>query len=82
MRNAESIGRPDGLKIDVLGNVYVTANTEDGVFVFNPEGRLAGFVEVPEPPANCAWGDNDWQTLYITARTGLFRVRLNVPGPY
>lgn len=74
------IGRPDGMKLDALGNLYVTANTEDGVWVFDPDGRLAGFIEVPEPPANCAWGDDDWQSLYVTARTSVYRVRMKVAG--
>jgi gluconolactonase len=37
-------------------------------------------IAVPEQPANLAWGDGDWRTLYITARTSLYRLRLNVPG--
>jgi gluconolactonase len=37
-------------------------------------------IETPEPPANIAWGDSDYQTLYITARNSLYRIRLKIPG--
>ena len=71
-------GSPDGMKIDVEGNLYVTGAT--GVWVFEPDGTLLGVIVPPERPANCAWGDTDRQTLYITARTSLYRVRVKVPG--
>jgi gluconolactonase len=70
-------GVPDGMKVDEKGNLYITAK---GVAVYSPEGKLLTTVEVPETPANCAFGDPDLQTLYITARTSLYRVRLNVKG--
>jgi gluconolactonase len=57
--------------------LYVTAN---GVAVYSPEGKLLGTIPVSETPANCAFGDADFQTLYITARTSLYRVRLTVKG--
>jgi sugar lactone lactonase YvrE len=71
-------GSPDGMKIDVEGHMYVTGAT--GVWVFEPDGTCLGVVATPERPANCAWGDADRQTLYITARTSLYRVRTMVPG--
>ena len=70
-------GVPDGIKVDEKGNVYVTAN---GVAIYNPQGALVGTIPLAETPANCAFGDPDFQTLYITARTSLYRVRLNVKG--
>jgi gluconolactonase len=70
-------GVPDGMKVDEKGNLYVTAK---GVAVYSPEGKLLATIEVPESPANCAFGDPDLQSLYITARTSLYRVRLNVKG--
>jgi gluconolactonase len=70
-------GVPDGMKVDEKGNLYVTAK---GVAVYSPEGKLLTTIEVAETPANCAFGDPDFQTLYITARTSLYRVRLNVKG--
>jgi gluconolactonase len=69
---------PDGLKVDVEGNIYVTG--KGGIWVLDPEGRRIGIIPVPELPANLAWGDPDWKTLYITARSSLYRVRLNVAG--
>ena len=71
-------GSPDGMKLDVEGHLYVTGAT--GVWVFEPDGTCLGVIVTPERPANCAWGDADRQTLYITARTSLYRVRTTVPG--
>ena len=71
-------GSPDGMKLDVEGHLYVTGAT--GVWVFEPDGTLLGVIVTPERPANCAWGDEDRQTLYITARTSLYRIRTKVPG--
>jgi gluconolactonase len=71
-------GSPDGMKIDAEGHLYVAGAT--GVWVFEPHGTLLGVVVTPERPANCAWGDADRRTLYITARTSLYRVRTQVPG--
>ncbi len=70
-------GVPDGMKVDEKGNLYVTAK---GVAVYSAEGKLLHTIDMPETPANCAFGDPDLQTLYITARTSLYRVRLNVKG--
>jgi len=71
-------GNPDGMKVDVEGNVYSTGPS--GLWVFSSKGTLLGRVRMPEVPANCAWGDPDWKGLYLTARTGLYRMRVNVPG--
>jgi gluconolactonase len=69
---------PDGMKVDTVGNVYATG--PGGVLVISPQGKHLGTIAVPEIPANCAWGEADGKTLYITARTGLYRIRLNVSG--
>lgn len=71
-------GSPDGMKIDVAGHLYVTGAT--GVWVFEPDGICLGVIATPERPANCAWGDADRQTLYITARTAIYRIRTRIPG--
>jgi gluconolactonase len=71
-------GVPDGMKVDVRGNVYCTG--PEGVWVFSPKGELLGKIPCPETPANIGWGDRDLKTLYITAQTGLYRVRCNVSG--
>lgn len=71
-------GLPDGMKVDTEGNIYCTGG--GGVWVFDPNGNHLGTIVTPEVPANCAWGDEDWQSLYITARTSAYKIRVNVPG--
>lgn len=71
-------GNPDGMKVDTLGNVYAAG--PGGVLVISPEGKHLGTILIPEIVSNCAWGDADFKTLYVTARTGLYRIRLNVAG--
>ena len=66
------------MKVDREGNVYCTG--PNGIWVFDLAGRFLGRIVTPEVPANLAWGDADWQTLYVTARTSLYRLRLAVPG--
>ena len=73
-------GRPDGIKLDTQGNLYVTANTAEGVWVYAPDGTLLGFIGTPEPPANCAWGGPDNRTLFITANTSVYRLPMKVAG--
>jgi len=68
----------DGLKVDRAGNIYVSG--PGGVWILSPEGKHLGTIKGPELPANFAWGDADGRTLYLTARTGLYRIRLNIPG--
>jgi gluconolactonase len=70
-------GLPDGMKVDSLGNVYGTG--PGGVWVFSPDGKHLGTIKPPEVPANCGWGD-DGKTLYMTARTGLYRIKLAIVG--
>ncbi len=71
-------GAPDGMKVDRKGNIYGTG--PGGVWIFSPQGKHLGTIKPPEVPANCAWGDQDGKTLYMTARTGLYRIRLKIPG--
>ena len=71
-------GVPDGMKVDTAGNLYATG--PGGVLVISPQGKHLGTILIPEIAANCAWGDADGKTLYVTARTGLYRIRLNVAG--
>ncbi|MBN1139569.1 MAG: SMP-30/gluconolactonase/LRE family protein [Anaerolineae bacterium] len=78
LKEAGKDGVPDGMKVDVQGNVFCTG--PGGVWVFSPQGVLLGKIEPPEVPANLAWGDADGKTLYITARTGLYRVRVKTGG--
>ncbi|NPU96838.1 MAG: SMP-30/gluconolactonase/LRE family protein [Candidatus Omnitrophica bacterium] len=69
---------PDGMKVDSQGNLYIASR--NGIEIFNAEGIRQEIIAVPENPANCAFGGPDNQTLFITARTGLYRVELTVPG--
>lgn len=71
-------GSPDGMKVDEEGHLFVTGAT--GIWVFEPDGTHLGVVVTPERPANCAWGDADRKSLYITARTSLYRIRVMAPG--
>jgi gluconolactonase len=71
-------GVPDGMKVDKQGNIYAAG--PGGVWVITPEGKHLGTIRPPENPANLAWGDADAKTLYFTAVTGLYRLRVNIPG--
>lgn len=68
----------DGMKIDQQGNMY--ASGPGGLWIISPEGKHLGTIVGPEHPHNIAWGDEDGKTLYLCAKTGLYRIRLNVPG--
>ena len=70
-------GLPDGMKIDSHGNIWATG--PGGIWVFTPGGKHLGTIKPPEQPANIAWGD-DWTTLFITACTGLYRLKTSVMG--
>lgn len=70
-------GVPDGMRTDEKGNLYIAAK---GIFVYDSAGKLLYDIKLGETPANCAFGDADFQTLYITAQTSVYRVRLNVKG--
>ena len=70
-------GLPDGMKVDAQGNLYCSG--PGGLWVFSPEGKHLGTIKPPETPANCNWGD-DGKSLYITARTSLYRIKLPVAG--
>jgi gluconolactonase len=70
-------GVPDGICIDEKGDLYVAANR---IQAYSPEGKLLGMIPTEETPSNCAFGDPDLGSLYITARTSVYRVRLDVKG--
>ncbi len=69
------VASPDGMKVGTKGNLYVASGV--GVAVFSGEGERIGTIGFPEVPANCCFGDADHKTLFVTARTSLYRVRLN-----
>ncbi len=68
----------DGLKIDQQGNLYVSG--PGGLWIISAEGKHLGTIIAPKLPANFAWGDEDGKTLYLTARSALYRIKLNIPG--
>ena len=74
----QTSGASDGLTIDTGGNLFVATTT--GIEVLHRDGARWGVIAVPEQPANCAFGDADHRTLYITARTSVYRVRLAHAG--
>ena len=74
----EGQGAPDGMKIDSAGNLYCCG--PGGIHVFDPAAVCLGVIRVPEGTANMAWGDADLRSLYITASTSVYRIRVAVAG--
>jgi gluconolactonase len=70
-------GGPDGLRVAANGNLYIACR---GIAVYTPDGKFVKMIEFPETPANCAFGDSDLRTLYVTARTSVYRVRVPDKG--
>jgi gluconolactonase len=75
-------GVPDGIKVDHEGNLFVTG--PKGIWVWDSQGQHLGTIEMPEQPANLAWGDADYRTLYVTATTSVYRLSTKTRGfvPY
>jgi gluconolactonase len=72
------VGRPDGMKTDRDGNLYI-ASTE-GIVVVSPAGQRIETLSIPERPSNCAFGSEEAQTLYITARARVYKIQTKNPG--
>ncbi len=70
----------DGMKVDKEGNLFVSA--PGGLWILSPEGKLLGKIVTPERPANMAWGDADGKTLYLTAHSSLYKLRVNTGGKF
>lgn len=68
----------DGVKMDRRGNVYVSG--PGGLWILSPEGRHLGTLRTPQHVHNMAWGDDDGRSLYLAARSRLYRIRLGVEG--
>lgn len=73
-------GSTDGMKVDKIGNVYCTG--PGGVWIINPDGQHLGTILTGSDlqTTNCAWGEKDGKTLFITTRDSLMRIRLKIPG--
>ena len=71
-------GAPDGMKIDIHGNLFCAG--PGGIWIFSSDNQHLGTIILPEIPSNCAWGSPDLRTLYITAQTSLYAVRTKIPG--
>ena len=68
----------DGMKVDKAGNLYVSG--PGGLWILSPQGKHLGTIIAPKHPHNFAWGDADGKTLYLCARSGLYRMKLNIEG--
>jgi gluconolactonase len=68
----------DGMKIDKAGNLYVSG--PGGLWILSPEGKHLGTIILPKHPHNFTWGDGDGKTLYLCAKSGLYRMKLNIEG--
>jgi gluconolactonase len=71
-------GVPDGMRVDVKGNLFVTG--PGGIWVWDPDGHHLGTIMMPESTANLNWGDADCRTLYITAKTSVYRLKTTTSG--
>jgi sugar lactone lactonase YvrE len=71
-------GNPDGMRVDQKGNLYVAAG--GGIHVFDSKGVKLGLIPVPENPTNLAWGGKDGKTMYVTARTSVYEIRVKIAG--
>ncbi len=78
MSSEKATGNPDGMKVDQKGNIYCTG--AGGIWVITSDGKHLGTLVFSEQPANLTFGDADGRTLYVTARRGLYRIRLKIPG--
>jgi gluconolactonase len=78
MTHAKGEDALDGIKVDQQGNLYVSG--PGGLWILSPAGKHLGTIIAPMHPHNMAWGDEDGKTLYLTARSGLYRMQLNIPG--
>jgi len=73
-------GGGDGLTIDTQGNLYLTIPSQKLVQIVSPQGETLALLTFPEGPTNCAFGGQDMRTLYVTAQTSLYAVRMKIKG--
>jgi gluconolactonase len=70
-------GIPDGIRVDEKGGIYVAAKE---IFIYNSAGKRTSQIGLSETPSNLAWGDNDFATLYVSARSSVYRIRVETKG--
>ena len=80
MNQTEDEEALDGMKIDKEGNLFVSA--PGGIWIISAQGILLGKIVTPERPANMAWGDADGRTLYMTAHSSLYKIRVATGGKF
>jgi len=78
MRGDDRPGGPDGMKVDIAGNLYCTG--PGGIWIIDPAGGHIGTIPMEGRASNVNWGDADWRTLYFTCTRSLHRIRLSIPG--
>jgi gluconolactonase len=78
MTGAPGADAIDGIKVDQQGNLYISG--PGGLWVISPAGQHLGTIVAPKHVHNMAWGDDDGKTLYLCARSGLYKMRLKIPG--
>jgi gluconolactonase len=76
--SSKDMGVPDGMRVDSAGNVYATG--PGGIWVFSSAGKQLGTIKTPEQPSNLAFGDADAKTIYITATSSVYKIRVNIAG--
>ena len=75
----EESGVPDGMKVDVEGNIYTGGS--GGLYIFDPSGKKLGIIRHgATATTNLAFGGDDWKTLYFTSRNHLGSVKVNIAG--
>ena len=72
------VGAPDGMKVDSKGNIYSTG--PGGIWIFSPELKHIGTIDMPERTGNLAWGGNDGKTLFVMASSSVYRIPLKIAG--
>jgi gluconolactonase len=74
----EGEGKPDGMKVDVQGNIYCTG--PQGVWVISERGEVFGRIRLPEKASNMVWGESQYRSLFITASKGVYKIPTLIPG--
>jgi gluconolactonase len=76
--NHDRLRVPDGLKVDVEGHIYCACG--GGLWVYKPNGQYLGLIPFPTSPSNLCFGDKDLRTLFVTAGSSVYTMRLKIPG--